>query len=231
LGVPVVVPVAPAVFGRFVVSSLDDDFGVVFLEGGSSLLLAVVVAAFLLFLVALPESTFLSLEPIGVAGRLFAFEVVEEAPLASAFSALRVAGFDVVAAEAAAVRCLILADDDDWLVVVSVEDSVAAVAAALFVGLEGCCCWGAAAFMDFPACCCCCCSGIDGSFAADNTDCDIKGGGNGAGGFMRETLPQLVENHLESTGTRRLLVICVPPLPEADAVPISFISTKASQPL
>jgi len=72
-----------------------------------------------------------------------------------------------------------------------------------------------------------CCSGIDVSFATDNTGCDIKGGGKvAAGGFVRETLLQLVENHLESTGTRRLLVVCCPPLIEAEAE-----STKASQPL
>lgn len=122
LATAAVVFIAPAVvLGRFVVvgSSVDDaDFGAVLLEGGSSLVLvlAVMVAAFLLCFVVLPASTFLPLlVPLGVVGRLLfaALEVVEEAPaLVSAFSALRVAGF-AAAEAAAAVRCLILADDDD----------------------------------------------------------------------------------------------------------------------
>ena len=104
-------------------------------------------------------------------------------------------------------------------------ESVATVAAALVVGLER------ARGDAFKGVAACCCSGIDCNFSFDGLDCGIKGGGNGTGGFVRETLLQLVENHLESVGTRRLLLVCVPPLLEADATPMSFISTKASHPL
>jgi len=191
--------------------SSPDDFWFARFEGGSSPV--DVVAAFLFFF-EVPGSVF------GVVGRLLAFGV-EEATPASAFSALRVTELDVDAAEAT-VRCRILADDCGF---VSVVDSGAGLVAALVVGLEG---GFGIASSDASAFCC---SGIDCSFAADITACDINGGGNGVGGFVRETLPQLVENHLASAGTRRVLLVCVAPPPEADAVPISFMSTKASHPL
>ena len=88
--------------------------------------------------------------------------------------------------------------------------------------------WGAA--LSEVSCPDTCCSGIDGNCSVVEKICGNAGGGNDRGGFVREILLQLVENHLESTGRRRLLV-CVPPLPEADVFPRSFISTRASQPL
>ena len=60
--------------------------------------------------------------------------------------------------------------------------------------------WGVS-FADVPD------SEIDVNFAVDSAGCAINGGGKAAGGFVRDTLSQLVENHLESAGTRRLLLI------------------------
>ncbi len=152
-----------------------------FLEGGSSVLAA--DPNFLFFFI-LPDS------PIGVVGRLLDLRV-EEFPLVSLFPA---------ASAEAAMRCRIRADDGCG---VSVLDAVFdGVVVAVFDGLAGD--WDAS-FADVPDSCCC--SEIDESFAADSTGCEINGGGNAAGGFVRDTLSQLVENHLESAGTRRLLLI------------------------
>ena len=171
--------VPTVVLSRF--ASSPDDFWLAFLVGGSSLL---ATDANFLFFFIVPES------PVGVVGRLLDLEA-EEFPLVSPFSA---------AAAEAAILCRIRADDGCVVSVLdTVFDGVTAVVVDEFARGRG------ASVEDVPDSCCC--SELEPSFAADGTGCEINGGGKAAGGFARDTLSQLVENHLESAGTRRLLLI------------------------
>ena len=138
---------------------------------------------------------------IGVVGRL-----LDLGALVSPFSA---------ASAEAAMRCRIRADDG---CVVSVLDAVFnGVVVGVLDELAGV--WDDS-FADVPD------SAIDVSFSVDSAGCETNGGGKAAGGFARDTLSQLVENHLESAGTRRLLLIWAPPVPGMDVE-----SMKPSHPL